>query len=163
LILNPLAGAQFNLYNTPIEPVTSADTPLNFTSTAGDSTNPTVYRFASGGNALIESPESGLMTVEGLKEGIYWLKEVAAPAGYALLTDPIRIEIIHDGGGVSRVLVGTPGSNVADRTVLVENDQGNLLPETGGMGRTVLYTAGCMLMGSASLMFVYRKKKAKEN
>jgi fimbrial isopeptide formation D2 family protein/LPXTG-motif cell wall-anchored protein len=157
---NPLAGAQFNLYNTPAAPVTSgpgADTPLTFTSTAGDGTNPTVYRLASGGNALIESPASGLMTVEGLAAGTYWLAEVAAPAGYALLSAPVQVTIVHTGNG-AYTINGTAGLRID-----IENDQGNLLPETGGMGRTVLYTTGGLLMGAASLMFVYRKKTAKKN
>jgi fimbrial isopeptide formation D2 family protein/LPXTG-motif cell wall-anchored protein len=174
-----LPGAQFNLYNTPAEPVTSGtnpDTPLSFTSVAASGpavyTDPTVYTHTnSTGSATIISPSSGLMTIQGLGAGTYWLVETQAPAGYALLAAPIEITIVHVDDGDHTITAtingttgplrqaGTPPRNILD----VLNDQGNLLPETGGMGRTVLYTAGCMLMGSASLMFVYRKKTAKEN
>ena len=32
-------------------------------------------------------------TIEGLKKGIYYLKEVSAPKGYAVLKDPIKINV----------------------------------------------------------------------
>ena len=48
----------------------------------------------------------------------------------------------------------------APATIEVENKTGGLFPETGGMGTTIFYTVGAVLMIAAVGIFVSKKRMA---
>ena len=45
--------------------------------------------------------------------------------------------------------------------IQVTNNKGTELPETGGMGTTILYIIGALLLVGAGVLFVTRKRMAK--
>lgn len=142
----PLAGAKFILST---KNNSDKDDAIKFTD-YGDR-----YRYtATGTNAELVSSEKGLINIEGLKQGTYYLKEIEAPKGYNLLKSSIEIVVREDG----KILVG---GNIVDR-VEVKNNKGSLLPSTGGMGTTLIYVVGSILV-LASGMVLFNKRKEGTN
>lgn len=133
------------------------------------------------GSLLITSAENGLFSVAGLDDGTYYLREIKAPDGYNLLEDDLQIVItattangqtwddfnpgnaltaltiaVNDGGAQNGVL------DTGAVAITVENNGGSTLPETGGIGTTIFYAAGALLVLCAGvLLFVkLRMRKA---
>ena len=149
---NPLAGAEFKLYT---------DSNCNNESTAlkFSLNNKKKYRYDStkGKTVLTSLETTGRIDIEGLKEGIYYLKETKAPKGYNLLKDPVKIKI--DSAGkiyVNDSLTENTGN------VEVQNNSGTLLPSTGGAGTTMIYLVGALLvLGSGVVLASKRKSNSK--
>ena len=88
--------------------------------------------------------EAGTATVDGLKtNATYYLKEVKAPAGYNLKTEATTV---------------TTGDKTETVKVNVVNQKGGTLPSTGGMGTTMLYTAGGLLVVGAAVVLAAKKR-----
>ena len=112
------------------------------------------YRYDKNGNTTLTSPADGYIYIEGLKAGTYYLKETAAPEGYNVLKDIQTIEITEDGE------VKLKGK-VCDE-VKVKNNAGTLLPSTGGMGTTMIYLVGAVLvLGSGIVLASKRRANSK--
>ena len=143
----PLAGAEFKLYT---------DSNCNEESTALKFTlNDSKYRYDSAkGNAVLTSLENtGHIDIEGLKEGTYYLKETKAPKGYNLLKNPVEIRI--DSAG--KIYVdGSTKENTGN--VEVKNNSGTLLPSTGGMGTTLIYLAGIVLVVLSGYVLISKRR-----
>ena len=97
--------------------------------------------------------EAGEVTIKGLGNGKYYLEEIAAPEGYNPLT--ARHEVKINGANIDT----TSDNGVYTNGVLVENRTGSILPSTGGIGTTIFYAAGIVLMAGA-VFFVVRRKRA---
>ncbi|WP_290141249.1 SpaH/EbpB family LPXTG-anchored major pilin [uncultured Dubosiella sp.] len=118
----------------------------------------------------LKSDEKGNLSFEGIAAGSYVLKEVKAPDGYSILTKDIKIEITKtetDNNVTYTVKVtnATELTNIVsatNNTVTVVNTTGNPLPSTGGMGTTMLYVAGAILMVGAAVIFVTNKRMKHE-
>ncbi len=110
----------------------------------------------------------GVVYIFGLEEGTYTLTEVVAPAGYNKLADPITVTIeqVNDDGErwtVTANGVTTNGSvdsdgNITWPTLTVENNAGNELPGTGGMGTTIFYIIGGILVVGAVVLLITRRR-----
>ena len=138
-------------------------------------------------NATITSDEDGLFSVAGLDDGTYYLREIKAPDGYNLLDADLRVVIDADTANGQNWDGVTPGTALTGLTVTtqlgedggvngpvagdttdgavaitVENNGGSTLPETGGIGTTIFYAAGALLVLCAGvLLFVkLRMRKA---
>lgn len=131
-------------------------------------------------NATITSDENGLFSVAGLDDGTYYLREIKAPDGYNLLEDDLKIVITATttngqtwNGAAATALTaltisvddaaaenGEPDTGAV--AITVENNGGSTLPETGGIGTTIFYAAGALLVLCAGvLLFVkLRMRKA---
>lgn len=140
-----LAGAEFMLSTDPN--CTDESKTLKFTL----NNDKNKYRFAADGNATLTSLNNGRIDIEGLKAGTYYLKETKAPDGYNLLK---KIQIIEIGEDGSIKLNGT--ENTGD--VKVENNSGIELPSTGGMGTTLIYLAGIVLVVLSGYVLISKRR-----
>lgn len=149
----PLAGAKFKLYT---------DSNCNDESTAlkFSLNNNNKYRYDStNGKTVLTSLETtGRIDIEGLEAGTYYLKEIEAPKGYNLLANAVEVQITQDG----KVMV-KKGANLEEVTeVEVENKTGTVLPSTGGVGTTMIYLVGAVLvLGSGVVLVTKRRVKNK--
>lgn len=112
-----------------------------------------VYRVAKTGETditQITTDATGAFTIKGLDSDTYYLTEIAQPAGYNKLADPIKV-VIDDHGTVNY-------NNNYTGTVRVENKTGAELPSTGGVGTTVFYVVGGLMVLLAVVLLVTRKK-----
>ena len=118
------------------------------------------------GNATtLETSGTGDILIEGLNEGTYYLEETEAPVGYNKLTKPIEVKITAtpDATGVSETVeyrnqndsTYTPATNAI---VKVLNKAGTQLPSTGGIGTTLFYVIGGVLMAVAAVLLVTKKR-----
>lgn len=102
---------------------------------------------------------AGFSEIQGLKAGTYYLEEVQAPAGFNKIAGRIAITIKDDG---SATIDGNEGSLVVDndgtRAFAIVNNTGAELPSTGGIGTTIFYVVGGILMLGAAVILVTRKK-----
>lgn len=113
----------------------------------------------------LETSGEGDILIEGLNEGTYYLEETEAPAGYNKLTEPIEVKITAtpDATGVSETVeyrnqndsTYTPATNAI---VKVLNKAGTQLPSTGGIGTTLFYVIGGVLMAVAAVLLVTKKR-----
>lgn len=148
-----LAGAKFKLYT---------DSNCNDESTAlkFSLNNNNKYRYDStNGKTVLTSLETtGRIDIEGLEAGTYYLKEIEAPKGYNLLANAVEVQITQDG----KVMV-KKGANLEEVTeVEVENKTGTVLPSTGGVGTTMIYLVGAVLvLGSGVVLVTKRRVKNK--
>lgn len=122
------------------------------------------------GSTLITNA-NGLAQVIGLDAGTYELYETKAPGGYNKLKDPIQIVITatldktEDNPALTALTIKVDDSaakagDVTKGTVstTVTNNSGATLPETGGIGTTLFYIIGGVLMVGAAVLLVTRKR-----
>lgn len=103
---------------------------------------------------------AGYSEIQGLKAGTYYLEEVQAPDGFNKIAGRIAITISDKGVAT---IGGNEGSLVVDssddtRAFAIVNNTGAELPSTGGIGTTIFYVVGGILMLGAAVILVTRKK-----
>ena len=105
-------------------------------------------------NTVLTTGENGKIEIDGLDSDTYYLREVKAPNGYNKLAEDIKIEITGPTEGQDGKLTYT--------TVLakVNNQSGTELPSTGGIGTTIFYVAGGVLVIGAAALLIAKRKKA---
>lgn len=121
--------------------------------------------------SVLTSNEKGLFTVTGLDAGTYKLREIVAPAGYNLLKKDIVVVITATIGAnadgkttLTNLAVtadgtaGTGNVNSGSVGITVANNKGATLPETGGIGTTIFYTVGGILVLVAVVLLVTKKR-----
>ena len=123
----------------------------------------------------LTSDGNGLFKVIGLDAGTYKLREIVAPAGYNLLSQDITVVITAAtanrqtwGGTASDALTGlsvkadetngTGDTSTGIASITIANNKGNTLPETGGIGTTVFYVLGSILVIGAVVLLVSKKR-----
>lgn len=150
-INTPLAGAKFILSKKVNADETEA---IKFKS------HGEVYRYdaeqKNGNTTLVSYEGTGYIKIQGLEAGVYYLKETEAPKGYNKIQNSIKIEILSNG------TIKVDGTAIADGIVKVQNNTGSILPSTGGMGTTLIYVVGSILV-LASGMVLFNKRKEGTN
>ena len=138
------------------------------------------YANYQGGKLLITSDTDGLFKVAGVQDGKYLLREVQAPAGYNKLENDVELtlnattynghEWDEDPASAFTALTLTvtgndPVNGGTDGVVeiTVENNRGATLPETGGMGTTLFYIIGGLLVVGAAVLLVVRLRMKASN
>lgn len=157
---NPLEGAEFVLYRTKSGTDYSDEVKFVYDSTDG------VYYVKM--NSTVEDSEiiisnaAGRISIVGLDAGTYYLKETKAPDGYNLSNDYKEFVITHttkDGiANISNKIEVTPAEGDKFYAVTYVNTTGNILPETGGIGRYIVYGAGIALAIGVAVLLVIRRK-----
>ena len=124
-----------------------------------------VYTPNEEGNATLTSAETtGKFNIKGLDVGTYYLVETKAPEGYSICK-PIKVEITathaeNEAGTEANATIKV--NNVEDGTaVTVENFKQSILPSTGGIGTTIFYVIGGILMVGAGVILVSRRRRSK--
>lgn len=136
---------------------------------------------------ILTSAADGTFKIAGLDDGTYFLREIQAPNGYNLLEDDVQLVITADtangqewDGDPATALRGLNMTfNVVDAEevptevegvlvggtvgITVENNQGATLPETGGMGTTLFYIIGGLLVVGAGVLLVVRIRMKAHN
>lgn len=131
---------------------------INFVKEKSDENNGDIYRVANTGDANIKTNKSGKFTIQGLGAGTYYLTETKQPAGYNKLSTPVTVVIDKDG----KVKVKNGDDYDEVNRVDVENKTGTVLPSTGGMGTTMIYLiGGVLVLGSGVVLATKRRVKGK--
>lgn len=146
----PLNDAEFALYrknaNGEREYLIVDNTSNEVSWSAAATTAPAnAYKVTTSGN--------GTASIAGLASGIYYLEETVAPQGYN------RID--NNATGVEETMKIEVGKMLdADLSVpmTVENTTGTVLPSTGGMGTTIFYVVGGVLLVGSAILFVTKKR-----
>lgn len=107
------------------------------------------------------SGDDGMIAVEGLDADTYYLEETKAPGGYNKLAGPVKVVIFHtvtdEGTHMTHTL--KQDTTVVEK-VEIENKSGTLLPETGGIGTTIFYVLGSILVIGAVVLLIAKKRKS---
>ena len=105
-------------------------------------------------------PQAG-KTLTHLPDGEYQIREITAPAGYNLLTDPITFVIENGLLKQPEITSSVVAFGEDGKTVTIYNTAGIELPETGGMGTLMMTMSGMalMLIALGYLILVKRREK----
>ena len=105
------------------------------------------------------SGDDGMIAVEGLDADTYYLEETKAPGGYNKLAGPVKVEISHtvsvEGADMTHTL--KQDTTVVEK-VEIENKSGTELPSTGGIGTTIFYVLGSILVIGAVVLLIAKKR-----
>ena len=105
------------------------------------------------------SGDDGMIAVEGLDADTYYLEETKAPGGYNKLAGPVKVEISHtvsdEGAHMTHTL--KQDTTVVEE-VKIENKSGTELPSTGGIGTTIFYVLGSILVIGAVVLLITKKR-----
>ena len=133
---------------------------------------------------IVETDENGILLFRGLQAGEYTLTEIEAPEGYNLLNQPINIKVdwaatkdqtnanVADtdtctwtisyknaGDTTWTKITATDDTTITDLFQMdVENKAGTELPSTGGIGTTIFYVVGAMLVIGAGVILITRRR-----
>ncbi len=128
---------------------------------------------------VVISDEDGKAVFRYIGDGTYILEEVKAPDGYNMLPAAVQITIttVDNGDGTERreivfKWVDEPedGRELPDIekyitssddgfTIIVKNNPGSELPETGGFGTSMFTLTGLFLMSGSALLYLTLKRR----
>lgn len=137
-----LAGAEFKLYDaltggSEIKVVLKEEASAN-------NGNVNIYRVATADETGVVI-KGGTARIEGLNDQDYFLEEIKAPTGYNRLT-------------ARQQVTASEGTSTTDIDLKIENNKGAELPSTGGMGTTIFYALGAVLVIGAGVVLVTRRR-----
>ena len=95
---------------------------------------------------------NGKVKVQGLDVGTYKFKEVTAPQGYSVNTTDVSatLEVAEDDNGIA--------SDVLTQTTSMNDTKLGSLPSTGGMGTTLFYIFGAILVIGSGVVLITKKR-----
>lgn len=136
----------------------------------------TLYKKLNNGSTkkvdVVKNTEGTSFTFKGLDAGDYILEETKTPDGYNTIEEcrnggkGIEFSIVSDvkkGALKSLEVTGTDRkftSDLSDGSLKADivNRKGSLLPSTGGMGTTILYVIGSILVLVAAVLLITKKR-----
>ena len=80
-----------------------------------------------------------------------------APEGYNLLGEDQEVQITASENAGNHTMTQTA------LTTKVNNQSGNELPSTGGIGTTIFYVVGSILLVGATVLLIVKKRMSIEN
>jgi len=159
----PLPGAQFKLFRNVGSSLEKHYAQLNVNRITDWTTEESQA-------TILETLADGKILIEGLGSAIYHLEEVKAPNGYEPLptTEQITITGVMEGQALSSLTGVVEGVTVTGKTNIgqvagkIRNTQGTGLPATGGMGTTIFYVAGAVLLLGSLAAYAVKKRNEEE-
>ena len=117
------------------------------------------------GNALtfttekqtIDGADHTYVWFEGLAAGTYTIKETSAPAGYVKVQD-FTMTVGASSTSDNPATVDKEEKNYTVKDSAVENEKGSELPSTGGIGTTIFYIVGAILVVGAGILLISRRR-----
>jgi LPXTG-motif cell wall-anchored protein len=105
----------------------------------------------------------GYVTFKGLGVGAYTLSETKTPAGYNTAED-VNFDITFNPADETMDCTNTNVTVEDDgsMSLFVVNRKGSILPTTGGMGTTIFYVLGSILVLGAVVVLITRKRMSAE-
>lgn len=156
-----LVGAIFELYASDAEgaealKLVEEDPGVYHIATAKELADETV--------AKVKEFTAGQVTITGLDIGTYYLKETVPPQGYNALKELIPVVVTQeDAASLKATVDDYAGYNEwKSGGVQVINNTGAELPSTGGIGTTIFYVVGALLVAGAVIVLVSRKRMSCE-
>ncbi len=164
--LKPLAGATFTLEKF----VASDDGDFEYNGLYGDWV----------AIETVETTPETTFTFNGIDDGNYRLTETVAPEGYNAI-DPVYFTVTaeHDilwGTQLRTDVLTSLTGNVATGEIKftadkiagnigtdIVNEKGIVLPETGGIGTTIFYIVGALLVVGAAIVLITKKRMGTVN
>ena len=171
---NPLAGAKFKIQGLTAEVGEDGV----YTVTAYDPDN-----ISLDDSTELEVDANGMLYIVGLKDNLSLsLTETEAPTGYNKLTEAVTVtsqiqstetfkldgyrkydakgniieESVTEITGGEQVVKNLSDLNAT--AIPIENNKGTLLPSTGGIGTTIFYVVGAILVLGAGVLLVTRRR-----
>ena len=103
---------------------------------------------------------------KGLDDGDYKISETTTPAGYNTIADieftiTAEHEVLSDNPTLTSLSGGDKFTGKVETGALsadIENNKGSTLPETGGMGTTIFYVLGSVLVIGATVLLITKKR-----
>ena len=157
------------------------DTTHNYVSTTKGYIQDTMKTFSLEGTkpgvkVTATTDSEGILTFTGLAAGEYVLEETEAPAGYNKLKDKIYITVsagtteegnldthtwtikykLGESGTEKTITATEANANLFELDV--ENQAGTELPSTGGIGTTIFYVVGAILVIGAGVVLITRRR-----
>lgn len=175
---NELAGAVFTIAGLTVEAVEGEAGVYRVVSYDKDSTT---------ASAELNTNTDGKLYIVGLKDGVTLkVTEAKAPDGYNKLTETVDLptqvltKTIYETSGTryydakgnlvkeeasssTSATVEKNYTELDEKAVTVVNHSGALLPSTGGMGTTILYVAGGILVLLAAVLLITKKRVDAKN
>ena len=165
-----LSGAKFKLFTTKTDSESGAQ---------GAVIEKGVFkRWDDVSNATeLSSDENGIIKIKGLDSGIYYIEETEAPSGYNKLTERVKLELkaetVNDQsweGKKANDALKSLTVTLNDKTKVMSDENkgtvkteivnyaGSTLPSTGGIGTTIMYVVGGLLviLGGAAIIIKRR-------
>lgn len=157
---------------TPNYAINEAKEPI--TDVSGNGLNADGERDKSGkilfDTLVFATDATGSVNIQGIDTGVFFLQELNAPTAYNKLRIPAEISIsanVEDGTIKNFEIKkdSVPGSvNTATGTgtISILNGMGPELPETGGIGTTIFYVAGGLLVVAAITLLITKKRMSEK-
>ena len=121
----------------------------------GDVYRPVVTENEKAADGAVIVVSGGKVTIQGLDSDTYYLEETKQPDGYNKLAS--RVEVKIETGNLKTDMTDDTW-NEGDGGVHVVNLTGAELPSTGGIGTTIFYIVGGILLVGAGVLLVVRKR-----
>ena len=140
-----LEGVKFSVY---VGSIGDKTTPLTLVK-SGDYYVPST---AEGASNIVVTGKDGNFVIRGLdNEKTYWAYEEETLPGYNMPTT-------DDGRSKELKLVNDEDTLATESMAQLENNTGLLLPSTGGIGTTIFYIVGALLIIAGVAYFIVRRK-----
>lgn len=150
-----LEGAQFALYKE------TGYVDLYYQWYDENHENPNTFGWSTEADrTIVKTDKNGVASFKGLVPGTYYLQEIKAPDGYNTLDKPVKVEITatYDENGNITTNTTQNEQKHYQVTSTITNNKGTVLPSTGGIGTTIFYVVGGLLMVGAAILLITKKR-----